>query len=180
MRKRLFIALPLTSGLRKKILYLEKSINGNINWIPIKNLHLTILFLGNIDINDLTKIFYILDNIKNKYKEDFRKIKTKITKIDYGPPGKKRMIWLYLEKNKFLDNIKKIFEDELTQNNIYFQREERNFLPHINLARLKKDTKKDIKKDLNWNIIFTEINLYESLLKKPFAEYEILKNITLI
>jgi 2'-5' RNA ligase len=49
------------------------------------------------------------------------------------------------------------------------------------LIRLKnRKNLKDIKKELNWNVIFTEINLYESHLKKPFVEYEIIKTLQLI
>jgi 2'-5' RNA ligase len=46
-------------------------------------------------------------------------------------------------------------------------------LPHINLCRLKgKRIVKKIKKELNWGVIFNEIVLYESILKREGAEYE--------
>jgi 2'-5' RNA ligase len=181
MKKRLFIGIPITKGLYQKISNLEESIDKRLNWIPLKNLHMTILFLGNIDINEIPEIVNIMDEVKLKYKDYFKKLNLKIKKVDYGPPGRKNMIWLYIEKNENLEKIKKIFEEELENRKIYFQREERDFLPHINLIRLKnRKNLKDIKKELNWNVIFTEINLYESHLKKPFVEYEIIKTIELI
>ncbi|MGC8981573.1 MAG: RNA 2',3'-cyclic phosphodiesterase [Minisyncoccia bacterium] len=181
MKKRLFIGIPITKGLYQKIANLEDDIDKRLNWIPLKNLHLTILFLGNIDINEIPEIIDMMDEVKIKYKEYFKKLNLKIKKIDYGPPGRKNMIWLYIEKDEKLDKIKKIFEDELEKRKIYFQREERDFLPHINLIRLKnKKNLGDIKKDLDWSLIFTEINLYESHLKKPFVEYEVIKTIELI
>jgi 2'-5' RNA ligase len=181
MKKRLFIGIPITKGLYQKISSLEESIDKRLNWIPLKNLHMTILFLGNIDINEIPEIVNIMDEVKLKYKDYFKKLNLKIKKVDYGPPGRKNMIWLYVEKNENLEKIKKIFEEELENRKIYFQREDRDFLPHINLIRLKnRKNLKDIKKELNWNVIFTEINLYESHLKKPFVEYEIIKTIELI
>jgi 2'-5' RNA ligase len=181
MKKRLFIGIPVTKGLYQKISSLEESIDKRLNWIPLKNLHITILFLGNIDINEIPEIINMMDEVKTKYKEHFKKLNLKIKKIDYGPPGKKNMIWLYIEKNEALEKIKKIFEEELENRKIYFQREEREFLPHINLIRLKnKKNLKDIRKELNWGVVFTEINLYESRLKKPFVEYEIIKTLQLI
>ena len=181
MKKRLFIGIPITKGLYQKISSLEESIDKRLNWIPLKNLHMTILFLGNIDINEIPEIVNIMDEVKLKYKDYFKKLNLKIKKVDYGPPGRKNMIWLYVEKNENLEKIKKIFEEELENRKIYFQREERDFLPHINLIRLKnRKNLKDIKKELNWNVIFTEINLYESHLKKPFVEYEIIKTLQLI
>jgi 2'-5' RNA ligase len=181
MKKRLFIGIPITKGLYQKISSLEESIDKRLNWIPLKNLHMTILFLGNIDINEIPEIVNMMDEVKTKYKDYFKKLNLKIKKVDYGPPGRKNMIWLYVEKNENLEKIKKIFEEELENRKIYFQREERDFLPHINLIRLKnRKNLKDIKKELNWNVIFTEINLYESHLKKPFVEYEIIKTLQLI
>lgn len=181
MKKRLFIGIPITKGLYQKISSLEESIDKRLNWIPLKNLHMTILFLGNIDINEIPEIVNIMDEVKLKYKDYFKKLNLKIKKVDYGPPGRKNMIWLYVEKNENLEKIKKIFEEELENRKIYFQREDRDFLPHINLIRLKnRKNLKDIKKELNWNVIFTEINLYESHLKKPFVEYEIIKTLQLI
>ncbi len=172
---RLFIALGLTPGLIKKIAYLEEKIEKKLNlkipWIPLKNLHLTILFLGHLSYENYLKISEIFDELK------FTPIDLKITKIDFGPPGRKRMIWLYLEKNKKLEEIKKFFEEELEKRNIAYKREAREFLPHINLVRLKTKINQDIKETLNWQIRLNEISLYESILKKEGAEYEKLKTI---
>jgi len=182
MKKRLFFAIPITKGLYPKIGGLEDEISRKfkVNWIPLKNLHLTLLFLGNIDINYVPKIFEIIDKVYLEHKEIFKPINLIIKKIDYGPPGKKRMIWLYINKNERLKLIKDILEEYLNMENIPYQKEERDFLPHINLARLKNFRNlPEIKQDLNWAIILNELNLYESYLEKPFARYEVLKSIKL-
>mgnify|MGYP001626198463 CR=1 FL=1 len=183
MKKRLFFALPITKGLYPKIGSLEDEIDKKfkINWIPLQNLHLTILFLGHIDINFLPVIFNLIDEFYIENKEILKPLNLRIKKIDYGPPDKKRMIWLYIEKNERLKAIKDLLEEKLIKNAIPFQKEEREFLPHINLSRLKNyKNLPDIKKELNWSVIFNELNLYESYLEKPFARYEILKSIKFI
>lgn len=174
MKLRLFIAYPLTSGLLKKIGFLEEKIEEKTKekfpWIELKNLHLTILFLGNIFYEDYIKIDKIFDDFK------FKPINVKITKVDYGPPNKKRMIWLYLEKNKKLEEIKNFFEEKIEKEKIFYKREERDYLPHINLARLKKtENLPKIEEKLNWNVVLNQVVLYQSFLKPTGAEYEKLK-----
>lgn len=174
MKLRLFIAYPLTSGTSKKIGWLEDEIERETKekfpWISIKNLHLTILFLGSINYEDYLKINEIFDEVQ------FYPLSVKIKKIDYGPPRHKKMIWLYLEKNQDLEKIKRKFETKLDQEKIIYQREVRDYLPHINLARLKKmNNLPEIKKDLNWQVILNEIALYESKLSPQGAEYKKLK-----
>jgi 2'-5' RNA ligase len=172
MRKRLFFALPLSSGLLKKIAFLEERIEEKIKrkfpWLPLKNLHLTIIFLGYLNYEDYLKLKEIFKNLNWK-----KRIEVKIRKIDYGPPGRKRMIWLYLEKNKDLENLKKLIEEKLQEEKISYHYEEREFLPHINLARLKNiEDLPEIKEELNWQVIFNELVLYESFLKPSGALYE--------
>lgn len=176
MKLRLFIALPLTSGLKKKIISLEEEVNKEtglkINWLPLDNLHLTILFLGFLNLSDYFKIEKVFDEFPWGYREFKKPFNLKITKIDYGPPGKNSMIWLYIEKDERLEGLKKFFEQRLTEEKVNFKKEERSFLPHINLCRLKMKLNKDLKKELNWSVVFNKIVLYESILKKPFAQYE--------
>lgn len=177
---RLFIALPLNEEILNRISILEKEIDNKfgfrLNWISLKNLHLTILFLGYLNQNDYLKVEDIFNNFQ-KFKSV---LDLKIKKVDYGAPGTKRMIWLYLEKNKELEEIKKYFENEIEKKKINYKREQRNFLPHINLIRLKHlKNLPEIKKQLNWQIHLNKICLFQSILKNEGAEYKNLKSINL-
>jgi 2'-5' RNA ligase len=179
MKKRLFFALPLSSGLLKKIAFLEERTEEKAKikfpWLPIKNLHLTIIFLGYLNYEDYLKLKEIFKNF-----DWMKRTEIKIKKIDYGPPGHKRMIWLYLEKNQDLENLKKLIEEKLQQQQIAYHYEEREFLPHINLSRLKNtEDLPEIKEELNWQVIFNELVLYESILKPSGAEYEKLLKLAL-
>jgi 2'-5' RNA ligase len=186
MKKRLFLALPITPGLKPKIASLEKEIEKKFpikpNWIPLDNLHLTILFLGWEEDENIVKILKILDDYPFGYNHLKKVISAKIKKVDYGPPGRQRMIWLYLERNEVLSEIFSLCEKILVENQIPFLKEEREYLPHINLVRLKikKNVKlPTIKKELNWSVNFNKLVLFQSILKKPFAEYVPLKEISL-
>ncbi len=177
MKIRLFIGLPLTYGFKKKIAFLEndleKEIGFKINWIKLKNLHLTLIFLGYVSFEDFLKIEEIFKTFPWGKRNLMKEFSLKIKKLDFGPPGKNSMIWLYFEKEKRLEDLKKEFEEKLEEFKVAYKREERDFLPHINLCRLKgRRINKKIKKDLNWSVVFNEIVLYESILKKEGAEYE--------
>ena len=82
-----------------------------------------------------------------------------------------------LKKIAFLEEK---IEEKLQEEKISYHYEEREFLPHINLARLK-NTKDfpEIKEELNWQVIFNELVLYESILKPSGAQYEKLLRLAL-
>lgn len=177
---RLFIAFPLTSEVLNKISPLEEEINKKfgfkLNWIPLGNLHLTILFLGYLNQDNYLKIEEIFSNYHGPQDTPHLKIK----KIDYGAPGAKRMIWLYLERSQILEEIRRYFEIEIKRKKINYRKEERKFLAHINLIRLKNFRNlPEIKKELNWRIRMNEICLFQSILTADGAIYKKLKSIFL-
>jgi len=179
MKLRLFIGLPLTEGIIKKIDFLEKDLQNkakiNFPWIPLDNLHLTIIFLGYLDYQDYLKLIEALKCINYN-----QAIKAEIEKIDYAPLPSKKMVWLYLKRNFELENLKKEIEEMLDKEKINYQKENRQFLPHINLARLKKNLYlPEIKKDLNWDIYFNKLVLFKSELKSSGAVYERLLELSL-
>lgn len=169
MKKRLFIGIPLAKEILEKIKKIEKSIDKRLPWIPIENLHLTLIFIGWVDEDFIKKISEVLDLVK------FELFSIKIKKIDYALNN--QMIWLYFKERKVLNDLHKMFSEFLEKEKIPFEREKRKFLPHINLIRLKdvRYGKQNVRKLLNWEFQADKINLYESKLQKPFAKYEILK-----
>lgn len=187
MKKRLFLALPITAGMVPKIARLEKETKKktgfSVPWIPLKNLHLTILFLSWQGEEEIVKITKLFDNYPFGMEILKFSISCVIEKFDYGPPGGNRMIWLYFKKNERLEKLHQLWQEILRENEIPFKEEQRVFLPHINLARLKvkKSTHlPKIKEELNWGIKFNKLVLFQSILKRPFVEYVPLKEIKLI
>lgn len=144
--KRLFLAVPLSPEFEKSLKDL-RNIYGKIpylRWLPEKNLHITVLFLGEVEENSLGR----LSNNLEKVVQDLPSFVLKFKKIDYAPPGKlARMVWAYFESNdayiKLVDVCTSLIRQTIpslklddkykSKNNI------ENIKPHITLARFRKE-----------------------------------------
>jgi 2'-5' RNA ligase len=156
---RLFVALTFKEDflkeIEKNIKDIKKKFQGK--WIPKENWHLTLAFLGN-RFNEKEVIDFLKDNFLNlKINSFFTK------KIDWAPEGRPRMIWVYFDKMNF-DVFDKIFN----------KFEVNNFVPHINLIRFNPRPRHSlfkIDKKINLSVKPKSLVLFNSILKKPFAEY---------
>ncbi len=168
---RLFFAVTLPEHIKEEAANLAKIKEENIwRWTTKENLHLTIVFIGYATEEQLPQIIEA-----GQYAvEDFQSFILKCKEISYGPEMQKRMIWLNLEKNEFLLQLKIKLEKALESNGIDFQEENREFKPHITLARLKFGADRpmeQIKKPYLKDFPVEEIVLFSSSLKKAGAEY---------
>ena len=185
IKYRLFLALPLPNKLISFIQKLEaeidKKIGFRVPWILPRNLHLTIIFLGWQNQETLYKIDQMLTDYPFGINELNKPFDCLIKKLDYGPPGSQRMIWLYLDNDERLEKLHKTLKTNLNLNEIKIKEEDRQFLPHINLARLKKINKylPEIKKNLDLKIVFNKLVLFESKLYSTGAQYYPLKEVIL-
>lgn len=175
---RLFFAINLPDSLKDKIerRLREIAIPINVKYTPKENLHLTILFLGNILIDDVPQILKISDEIFNQ----INPFDLYATDISVAPSANyARMIWLNFEKNNILENIKQKLEESLSNLGISFQKENREMRPHITLARFEPTHLEfnNIKFPLHFKV--NEIFLMESRLQKPHALYIPLKRFLL-
>lgn len=175
MKKRLFIGTPPDEKSLQRIQVLVEKLKPEtiklFRWLPKENWHFTWLFLGYLEDGYLPTLEQIIKNLT------FTQIQTTILKVDYGPPQKPRMIWLYLAVHPEMVYLMEELEKEIIKEKIPFEKEKRKFLPHITLARLeKKENKKSlnlpfIKEELDWPFNIEKIIIYQSILKKSGAEY---------
>ncbi|MCL5117369.1 MAG: hypothetical protein M1124_00885, partial [Candidatus Marsarchaeota archaeon] len=63
LKKRCFISIPIPEDIKDKIEGLYQDIN-NIRFITRNNLHITVLFLGQIDLTEIERIKKIMQDIK--------------------------------------------------------------------------------------------------------------------
>ncbi|MDD2205655.1 MAG: RNA 2',3'-cyclic phosphodiesterase [Bacteroidales bacterium] len=170
--KRLFIAIKIKPeepfimmfNHIQKFLYNEK-----ISWTDINNTHLTLKFLGDTDEKKIPQLKNIVDDINNSL-NPFELILSSV-KL-FGSSYKPNIIWVEIEKNKYLDSIYSNLITKLKTLNINADRQ--NFVPHITLGRISKLKDKTLLNkivNLYSDTFFqssqvTEIILYESILQQ--------------
>jgi len=141
---RTFIAIDFPDTVIDKIKILQKSINGSylsiIRWTKPDNIHLTLKFLGEVELEKIQLIEKSLDAIANKT-EPFN---LNLAEIGAFPNwGHPRIIWIGLENSEPLLSVAKEIEENLDK--LGFQREIKPFSPHLTIGRVRDKTSyKDI------------------------------------
>ena len=142
MAIRSFLAFELPLDIKKtveEVLDQAKQYDLSIKWVPLMNIHLTVVFLGNIQEQDIPDIG---EGIEKSCSQ------TAVFHISLDNmgcfPNKRnpRVLWLGLK-----GEIKRmsIFRDEIQNQLLPFgiTQEKRPFRPHLTLGRFKKSDKKN-------------------------------------
>jgi 2'-5' RNA ligase len=173
---RLFIAIKLPQDFTKRLINYQAQLDRQIFRITNSfNLHLTLLFLGDIPkikIPDLKKI--IQQNIIS-----FEISPIIFKQIDYGPnPQSPHLIWLTGTAPQNYSNFKKHISQQISQElKLDMSKDIYDFLPHVTLARLKNNITQSLPPiptpDIfnNYSFTPTKIWLEQSILKKNGPQY---------
>lgn len=148
--------------------------NEKINWAPLNQLHVTLKFIGDTDLDKV-------DNIKKAMIEAFSEEKSSEFSLNsigvFGSHYSPKVIWTGIKPEEkmlaWFNNLKKSLIKE------GFEYDRQNFVPHLTLARIKNiDDKKILSKivseykDFQFsNFIVNEIILFKSILKTTGAEH---------
>jgi len=167
---RLFIGSFLDKELVQKVSFedIEKLFEGNLKPVKKENIHMTWLFLGEVGaIHELP-----LQETIEKHIDVFKGLTFELKCLEFWPPKRQpRLIVLSGSLIKqiilapMIQDIKLICKPD----------EKENFLPHITIARFKKDKTVDKKIKLpqiekfNWQI--KEISLIKSVLSSEGPNY---------
>lgn len=143
---------------------------SSVRWVNKENLHITMKFLGETE-----KKAAIEEKMKEIRKE-FSPFKVSLKGVGAFPsPKRARILWVGIEEG--LKNLTELFTaiDE-KMHVLGFEKEKRNFTPHITFARVKKG-----KYRLPENVEFyfesfpvNEVTLFKSTLTSKGAIYETL------
>ncbi|MCD6085851.1 RNA 2',3'-cyclic phosphodiesterase [bacterium] len=186
-KKRIFIASPIPPKIKEAILNLknkEPFSRINCRFTRKENLHITILFLGYLDIKKIPLLSKKVHQVAEKFLNEKNR-EVFLNKVCFGPFFKLRMIWVTGE-SKILENLSKELKKEFEKNQIPFKNKEREFLLHITIARFQKGVvlPKELKNfslKVGWKFSLKKIQIMESILKpKKQPEYITLEEISLI
>ena len=133
---RTFIAIELPSDLRARVAQHTASLRRDVpdvraSWSREDNLHLTLRFLGNVPVTDVTKVSDAVASA-TKSVSSFE-----LTFSDCGtfpPRGRPAVLWIGSQASG-LQTLHAALENELAQAG--FPREARPFHPHLTVARLR-------------------------------------------
>jgi len=182
--KRLFLAIPIqteNNGFKPLIEDLRKRLSHEkmINWVRPTNIHLTLKFIGETPPQDEPKIIdavsKVLENQKS-FTMDFNR--TGLFGSRYAP----RVLWLGMQQTP--EELLNLEEAVLTAfDNIGYQRDRQNFVPHLTLGRIKDLYEKQYFQKVVQAIeqksyIHQEVNeviLFQSILRPEGAVYKMMK-----
>lgn len=140
---RSFLAIELDEELVPKIIDVQKEFkktNANIKYVPSENMHFTLKFFGNIDIDMVEDIASAVEKVIKNYSSFDLNIK------NCGCfPNKNviKVLWLGLEEGSPIANLQKDLDREFKK--LGFKKE-KNFISHLTIGRVKSPkNKKDIR-----------------------------------
>jgi len=184
MGHRVFIAINFPQGIKEK-LYQAKNEYSDLpcKWTRRDNLHLTLLFLGNLNDEEVLETCRIVREAGKRHAP----FALKLNQIAFGPPKKMppRMVWANGIPSKELTMLKNDVENSLYEKAQKGLNEENHqFSPHVTLARIKEwqfrqmeiEEIPQIDKEINLKIIVSSIEVMESELAKEGPEYSILES----
>ena len=140
---RSFLSIELDQELVPKILDVQKEFkktNSNIKYVPSQNMHFTLKFFGNIDLDMVEDISSaVLKVIKNYSSFDLN-----IKKCGCFPNKNViKVLWLGLDEGSPIKNLQKDLDKEFKK--LGFKKE-RNFISHLTIGRVKSPKgKKEIR-----------------------------------
>jgi 2'-5' RNA ligase len=182
--KRLFIGISLEKEICEYFhgLTLELSkINKDVRVIPPQNIHITLKFLGNIKKDDIDIIY---ENIGVSLK-GFKSFKFDLNSMLDGFPRTSAARILFGTIGKGSEEMENLFikvKDGISKMGI--DREEKKFIPHFTLARMKFPINfagmlENLKIEEFKDIKCAKVILFESILSRKGPEYLIEKEYNL-
>lgn len=168
---RLFVGLSVPVLLRQRLTTLQGGIEG-ARWTERENFHITLTFIGNVDEITAEAVDEALQTVKM---EPFR-LSLKGANL-FDKAGDPAVLWTGVSQSEPLHRLKEKIDRALYTARVPF--ENRKYVPHVTLARLKNVEEIKIAEFIQQNSLFateefdvTEFILYRSRQTKHGAVYE--------
>ena len=140
---RAFIAFSLSDEIYQRLDQLIKQFQGRlqgvpVRWVPARNIHLTIKFLGDVSVANL-------DILKKTLKAEVSHhspFEVSVGEVGAFPSTRRaRVIWVGVEAPPELQAVQHGIENEMAR--LGYTREERPFSPHLTLGRVSRNAVSD-------------------------------------
>jgi len=142
MEIRSFLAFELPLDIKREVARVSAEVRASIRgmkWVKVENIHLTVVFTGNIKTEEIKLIGEAIQKVCLKYSPFDIRLKG----MGVFPNRRKpRVLWLGLDGDV---NRMSLFRDDL-QNRLKsfgIKEEKRKFNPHLTLGRFRKPNKRD-------------------------------------
>lgn len=130
---RLFVAIDLPELLKQTLTALPAQFDG-ARWEPAEKVHLTLRFIGDVDTESATAIHWALNEVKAPA------LALQIIGVGQFPPNPRkppRVLWAGVTNPPALLSLYEAVEAALRA--LGLPSDDRQFAPHITLARIKSD-----------------------------------------
>jgi 2'-5' RNA ligase len=177
---RAFIAIPLPAVIHS---YLKQLVGeyrslcdeGSVRWVKTENIHLTLRFLGDADVNALPDLYEELDRVAAAIPA----FTIRLGKLGCFPNQKRpRVIWIGVDSDStWLLTLQESIEQSVRS--LGWKSENRKFHPHLTLGRVK-NSHSVRQAEIPWSEAVaakkynvSEVNVYESKLQPSGAVYSL-------
>ncbi len=182
MLYRCFIALEAPDEVRKnlaeRLLYLKG--NRGVNWVQEQNLHLTLLFLGDVDSVRIPELEQIIDDSTARLKA----FPLALRGVELFPAKSPRLIWASQDSQD--DSIFALHKDlQKSVRQADFEPDVKPLRLHITMGRIKSALPVTLERDILQSAVekgihpYSAVTLYRSVLKPEGPTYHILKQFIL-
>jgi 2'-5' RNA ligase len=137
-RLRTFIALDLGKTVRDRLVSLQETLARSapdVKWVEPENLHVTMLFLGEVDDREVLEVCRAVTGGCQTVK----RFSMSVENVGcFGNPRRPRTIWIGIgEGAEEITALHTVLEERMLRLGCY-RREERAFTPHITLGRARQ------------------------------------------
>lgn len=174
---RLFTALPLSQK-NKETIRTHLAEKPNVNWTPVQNLHITLNFIGDVNIYQFRQI-----------KQQLHAIEVNPLHIELTEPGvfhtkNQHVVWMGVKKTDELIRLQQEIKETLDP--FVDSLDKREFKPHLTLARLRNSDEAKLQHLLNSMrdccnitqetrkfILYASKSSYSGSIYTPLEEYKV-------
>ncbi|MBW8381431.1 MAG: RNA 2',3'-cyclic phosphodiesterase [Youngiibacter sp.] len=169
---RIFIGIDFGEEQKEAIMKVQDNLRiiAQGRFTRAENLHLTLNFLGEVDESKLRYVFRAADEVA----AETSSFSLSLGKLGQFPSGIRKIIWLGIDCSRELYDLYDRLSEKFSK--LGFRKEERQYSPHLTLAREAKLEKPLDMVDVSplsgiGMAVVTEITVFESTSRSGVLEY---------